>query len=421
MNENSDGIGASLGTGWNYRAREDREAPTWRAISVKGAVGTQRESLYPLGVGPACSNARTTLQTTELRSAAEPVHCPSKCCGTPDQLYRRTVRHVYEPRELDIDLVGAESLELDEVDVGEHQVERGVVHHRRYVPGARSGLAQDSRWSCRVKAVGVVWIANRAHVGDPRPMTDDDLDEAARRNVRALHDQLVQVTVLLVDWEPGLDFPRNRASGFVIKRNGRYFVISAGHALRRGKWSLELDPFRDGKHQSLLVPLRSTWGILKHVDLEAGEARSVDFAWADIDVERLRADVRKDERLQGLPVTIPEYRGSLDRRPSGDDVYTYVALNQAVGEEHPFSKILERKASHEIGMEYVDDAADHDAYVFRLGRDHQGHKYYKGASGAPIADSEGIIVSVVLGGSEERHELYGARLADFEHLIGAAE
>lgn len=252
-------------------------------------------------------------------------------------------------------------------------------------------------------------------------MNGEELDEAARRNIKALLDQLVQATVLLVDWEPGLDFPRNRASGFVVERGGRYFVISAGHALRTGKWSLELDPFKDGKHQALLVPLRSTWAILSHVDLAADEARSVDFAWAEIDVDRLRADVRTDERLKGVPVTIPEYRGPLDRRPSGDDVYTYVALNQAEYEEHPFAKIVERKPSFEIGMEFAGETPDGGAYVFRLAREHQGHTFYKGASGAPIADAEGTIVSVVLRGCESRHELYGARLADFERLIGAVE
>lgn len=252
-------------------------------------------------------------------------------------------------------------------------------------------------------------------------MTEDDLTEAGHRNLRALLEQLLQVTVLLVDWVPGLDFPRQRASGFVVERRGRYFVVSAGHALRAGRWGLELDPFKDRKHPALLVPLRSTWVVLNQVNLVAGDVRPVDLAWAEIDIDRLRADVWKDPRLKGVPATIPEYRGPLDCRPSADDVYAYVALNQAEGEDHPFGKLLDRKPSHEIGMEYVGDNAERDAYVFRLSRAHQGDPYYKGASGAPIADAEGTIVSIVLGGSEDRHELYGAKLADFEHLVGAVE
>jgi len=252
-------------------------------------------------------------------------------------------------------------------------------------------------------------------------MTEDELSQAGDRNLRALLDKLRQATAMLVDLEPGHKFPRRRASGFVIEREGRVFVVSAGHALQEGRWWLELDPFKDGKHAALLVPLRSTWSLLAQADLDEDEVQQLDFAWAEIDIQQLREQVRQDKRLQDMQIDIPKYTGPLNLRPSPEGVYSYVALNRGEHEDHGFVRIVEREPSFEYGMDFLGDDEARGVYVFRLGREHQGHDYYYGASGAPIADAEGIIVSVVLRGSVERNELYGARLADFEQLVGAIE
>jgi hypothetical protein len=60
------------------------------------------------------------------------------------------------------------------------------------------------------------------------------------------------------------------------------------------------------------------------------------------------------------------------------------------------------------------------AYEFRLARKHQGHKYYKGASGAPIADEEGRIVALVLRGDPVRNLIIGAPIARYEGLLPLA-
>ena len=61
-------------------------------------------------------------------------------------------------------------------------------------------------------------------------------------------------------------------------------------------------------------------------------------------------------------------------------------------------------------MRYSETDADTGLYKFELARKHQGHSYYKGASGAPIADPEGRIISMLVCGDEDEVFLYGVPL-----------
>lgn len=56
---------------------------------------------------------------------------------------------------------------------------------------------------------------------------------------------------------------------------------------------------------------------------------------------------------------------------------------------------------------------------FNLADGHKGHDYYRGASGAPIANDEGIIVAVLVGGDTSTNELLGAPLHRYANLIGS--
>jgi hypothetical protein len=68
-------------------------------------------------------------------------------------------------------------------------------------------------------------------------------------------------------------------------------------------------------------------------------------------------------------------------------------------------------------MQYDQLASSDLMYYFQLARKHQGNEYYCGSSGAPIADSEGKIVAVVLGGSEKTNTIYGFPLARIASLL----
>jgi hypothetical protein len=58
-------------------------------------------------------------------------------------------------------------------------------------------------------------------------------------------------------------------------------------------------------------------------------------------------------------------------------------------------------------------------YVFSIPK-HQGHAYYKGASGAPIIEPGGKIVAILVKGSVEKNELYGYPLKGIINMIKIA-
>ena len=71
-----------------------------------------------------------------------------------------------------------------------------------------------------------------------------------------------------------------------------------------------------------------------------------------------------------------------------------------------------------MSMAYDGPTPDGKFYTFLLDRSHQGHDYYGGASGSPIVDPEGKIVSILLGSPEEPTDIiFGLLLKDYIHLL----
>ena len=101
----------------------------------------------------------------------------------------------------------------------------------------------------------------------------------------------------------------------------------------------------------------------------------------------------------------------MDESPVADEAYGFAAFAEASFTE---DRMLRREAAYEIGMEFTGLDDESAVYKFKLARPHQGHEYYYGSSGAPIADPSGKIVSLVLGGCESRDEIFGLPLAKYQ-------
>jgi hypothetical protein len=93
-----------------------------------------------------------------------------------------------------------------------------------------------------------------------------------------------------------------------------------------------------------------------------------------------------------------------------------VAFNRVEAHRHGNVLLLRREASLEFGMRLTRRDANGNLR-FRTTAGHQGHDYYGGASGSAVANEEGVIVSVLLGGDTASGELIGAPLADLAPLI----
>jgi hypothetical protein len=74
--------------------------------------------------------------------------------------------------------------------------------------------------------------------------------------------------------------------------------------------------------------------------------------------------------------------------------------------------VVERFPAYEIGMEFI-GTDPRGMYRFRLEGKHKGHDFYRGASGAPIADREGVIIALVANGDEAGDDIIqGVPFAD---------
>jgi hypothetical protein len=151
----------------------------------------------------------------------------------------------------------------------------------------------------------------------------------------------------------------------------------------------------------------------------------IDFAWAPLDRDRIRAQMKDDPTVGRSEITLPTYCGPLDGKPQSGEAYSFAAWNRVALEQHPGPtgevNILDRQASYELAMEYKGEDAATGKYAFKLARRHQGHDYYRGASGAPIVDPSGQIVSMVLEGNEATDTIWGLPLAQYGRLVGLGD
>lgn len=229
---------------------------------------------------------------------------------------------------------------------------------------------------------------------------------------RVFIDHMLANTVRLVRNARHFPHKSGVASGVLVYREDRPLLVTAGHIFTAGgPWTLETNLISN--EGVLHVALRDLQRIVS-LDLGSGELAEIDMAWASIDPEDVRAGSMAAQGAKARAVTLPCYRGPLDAMPTPDRVYGFAAWNRV--EFHKDLGRLHSECSYEIGLTYS-RTRDNDVYVFRLARPHQGHTYYRGASGAPVADEEGRIVGVLLGGCKRQRELYVAPLARYYDLF----
>ena len=118
--------------------------------------------------------------------------------------------------------------------------------------------------------------------------------------------------------------------------------------------------------------------------------------------------------LDDLRIELPAYQGPIHDEPKGNRAYAFASWSRT--EFHPAKQTLIRDSACEAGMRYVGNDSN-GLYKFELSRKHQGHDYYKGSSGAPIADEEGKIVSIVLKGDEDDNIIYGFPISSLAEII----
>lgn len=278
----------------------------------------------------------------------------------------------------------------------------------------------------------------------------DELTEADRQAAQAFVDQWIRRTTRLVRFTSEGKIG-GIASGFIVRQQGRYFLISAGHAFWTGaEWFLEanynLETASGGMasaEEVILIQLGpaqlvsaitlsdlekllaeeaskdepATFSLpdVQGICPESKPGMPLDIAWVELDMEA----IMKRAKDAGKYITLEVYPGPLDQEPSHEEAYGFASMSRVVDEHHELYnlRILAREAAYEVCMQFENIDEQHDLYCFSLAREHQGDKYYYGSSGSPIADLSGTIVAVVVCGSKASNSIFGFPLKRIAHLL----
>lgn len=253
-------------------------------------------------------------------------------------------------------------------------------------------------------------------------MLSDSSKKEIEQGAQNFVECMLMTTMRLVQVESEDSYePVRPASGFLFMRDEKCYLITAGHVFDSGKWVLETRETKD--HKCLQIKIPSPTRLLSLETDGCEDPKLLDIAWAEIDSFEI-ADSDQERSFTDSSV-LPIYLGPLEEEPTFNEAYGFASWSRT--EYHKAIDKLIREAAYEVGMEYDgmktlslsgESYYDQEVHRFSLNDEHQGHSYYEGASGSPIANAEGKIVSVLIGGSEENDVLYGFPIQKICSLIG---
>lgn len=257
--------------------------------------------------------------------------------------------------------------------------------------------------------------------------SNEPTDQEVLSNMHAFLNHLLKYVQNLVLLGPeGL--PTKVATGFLLKKEGKCFLISAGHAIGRGgQWMIETPIVTLEATHSCSIRLDAVTSPSDFPVFAIGESgERIDLSWSEIHVQRLQEEFNADPLLADKCWQPLVYQGPLDLEPIPGEAYGYAAWNQATRQplQNPTcaqvnlnTEVLVRKATFEIGMDFLGtDTSGLQRYKPTQPKD--PNKQYHGASGAPIARPDGGIVAVAVRYDDKRHEILGVPLSKYAHLIG---
>jgi hypothetical protein len=224
---------------------------------------------------------------------------------------------------------------------------------------------------------------------------------------------MLRYTVRLIRNAPSIARVSGAASGIIVRISRRLVLLTAGHIFDRpGTWTMETSTVVRGRTLNLQLPNVQR---LCSIDLTSDKNSDIDLAWAPLDCEESKEQMRRDATMRGRDITLPIYTGPLELISKRSEAYGFAAQNRV---ELHGAHYLYSRPSFEVGMAFKRCRGENGLYQFALARPHQGHDYYSGASGAPIANEEGKIVSLIISGDAAgRARLWGIPLARYAPLL----
>ena len=236
--------------------------------------------------------------------------------------------------------------------------------------------------------------------------------------------------------------PIGMASGCIVKYKDFFWLLTVFHAVEQGDWALEIRYEPRKQKMECLYPLpHFSFTFLKEINLsnelrkalEEGDTVSfkrhidksppTDFAFRRFKKEEL--DKLPPYYQEILPNGIIRYEEkkrifdtNLDNRPQKGKKYGFAGFTMP--EFDGYNLIQNLTVETDLLFEGEFKKEDGSFYLFKLhNKEHPGHEFYKGCSGAPIIDEDGNLVSLVVEGNEKENCIYGINLAKYKVVIDA--
>lgn len=189
----------------------------------------------------------------------------------------------------------------------------------------------------------------------------------------------------------------NSRSGFLYHPNGKGnpLVITAGHDLSELGNLIETNLLNDNR-QPLCVQT-GKFEIFYNTD-------DVDYAYSYLPLEKIQNSIGSNIKFE-LQTYIHRFFKAKEGEAYGFAVFNdYNEYTQISVDTYD----LRRYWCYEVGLELV--GQDDNLNYFQTASQKKEHEFYEGASGSPIADCEGRINSILIGGCDNDDYLRAARL-----------
>jgi len=186
------------------------------------------------------------------------------------------------------------------------------------------------------------------------------------------------------------------SSGFVFQHDKVNYVITAGHGTK--PFGCFIEKTLIPNKQALLI---NAGKFIVHIN-----PCECDIAYSILPVVLIKKSLKNI-----CNITLECYKHKFVRALKNE------AYGFAVENNHEFRKdeeqlVLPRYVCYEVYLE-LEKQDEHFNY-FRTSRELQSDEYYSGASGSPIADPEGKINSILIGGTKSQEFLRAFRLDNFK-------
>jgi hypothetical protein len=223
------------------------------------------------------------------------------------------------------------------------------------------------------------------------------------KNALAFIKLMIEITIRIASYDKEGKLI-GRSSGFLYKKNSDSIpiVITAGHKLPEEGSFIETNIVKDG---SILQINAGKFNVFHNHD-------DIDYAYSELPVDLYKKEIEKYDGICLRP-----YNNNFTPIDE-QEAYGFAVVNDYL----EFVKLgdinaLASYSCYEVGLEFIKQN-EHINYFKPL--NFQGHEFYRGASGSPVADPEGKITGIIIGGTEEGL-LRVFRLDNIDFSIGEDE